>query len=43
MSLASKYDEMNDFYTLSNAFINTHEATSTETKDGKYRIMKNVN
>ena len=43
MSLGSKYDEMNDFYTLLNAFINTHEATTTETKDCKNRIMNNLN
>ena len=42
MSLGSKYDEMNDFYTLLNAFINTHEATTTKTKDRKDRIMNNV-
>ena len=42
MSLGSKYDEMNDSYTLLNAFIDTHEATTTETKDLKDRIMKNV-
>ena len=42
MSLGSKYDEMNDFYTLLNAFINTHEATTTETKILKDRIMNNV-
>ena len=42
MSLGSKYDEMNDFYTLLNAFINTHKATTTETKDLKDRIMNNV-
>ena len=30
MSLGSKHGEMNDFYTLLNAFINTHEATTTE-------------
>ena len=42
MSLGSKYDEMNDFYTLLNAFSNTHEATTTETKDLKDRIMNNV-
>ena len=40
MSLGSKYDEMNDFYTLFNAFINTHETTTTETKN---RIMNNMN
>ena len=33
MSLGSKYGEMNNFYTPLNAFINTHEATTTETKD----------
>ena len=43
MSLGSKYGEMNDFYTLLNAFINTHEATITETKICKDRTMKNVN
>ena len=43
MSLGSKYDEINDFYALLNAFINIHEATTTETKDRKDRIMKNVN
>ena len=43
MSLGSKYDEINDFYTLFNAFINTHETTTTETKDCKNRIMNNVN
>ena len=42
MSLASKYDEINDFCALLNAFINTHEATTTETKDRKDRIMENV-
>ena len=42
MSLGSKYDEINDFYALLNAFINTHEATTTERKHGKDRIMENV-
>ena len=42
MSLGSKYSEMNDFYTVLNAFINTHEATTTETKDHKNIIMNNV-
>ena len=42
MSLGSKYDGINDFYALLNAFINTHEATTTEAKDRKDRIMKNV-
>ena len=35
MSLGSKYDEINGFYTLLNAFIYTHEATTTETKNRK--------
>ena len=42
MSLGSQYDEINDFYTLLNTFINTHESATTETKDFKDRIMKNV-
>ena len=42
MSLGSKYNEISDFYALLNAFINTHEATTTETKDRKNRIMNNV-
>ena len=42
MSLGSKYDEINDFYALLNAFINAHEATTTETKDRKDRILNNV-
>ena len=33
LSLGSKYDEMNEFYALLNAFINTHETTTTETKN----------
>ena len=32
MSLDSKHDEINEFYTLLNAFINTYKATITETK-----------
>ena len=39
MSLDSKYD---DFHALLNAFINTHEATTTETKDRKNRILSYV-
>ena len=39
MSLDSKYD---DFHALLNAFINTHEATTTETKDHKNRILSYV-
>ena len=42
MSVDSKYDEMNDFYALLNAFINTYEATTTETKIREDRIMNNV-
>ena len=34
---------MNDFGTILNAFIDTHKATTTETKIRKDRIMKNVN
>ena len=40
MSLGSKYDGINDFYMLLNAFINTHKATNTETKNHKERVMK---
>ena len=42
MSLGSKYCEMNDFYMLLNAFINTHEATTTEKKDRENSIINNV-
>ena len=42
MSLGSKNDEMSDFYTLLNAFINTQKATNIETKDRKDRIIKYV-
>ena len=42
MSLGSKYDEMGDFYTLLNAFINTHKAIATETNDRKNRILSYV-
>ena len=38
MPLGSKYDEMNDFDTLLNAFINTHEATTTELKIVKIEL-----
>ena len=41
MSLGSKYDEMADFYTLLNAFINTHKAINTETKDRKDKVVNN--
>ena len=43
MSPGFKYDEMNGFYTFLDAFINTHEATTTETKNRKNRIMNNAN
>ena len=42
MSLGSKYDEINDFYTFLNVFINIHKATNTETKNRKERVMKKV-
>ena len=42
LSLGSKYGEMNDFYTFLNAFINTHEAITADTKDRKVRTMNNV-
>ena len=42
MSLGSKYDEMNDFYILLNAFINTNEATTTESNNRKNRILSYV-
>ena len=38
MPLSSKYDEINYLYVLLNAFINTHEATTTETKYHKDTI-----
>ena len=43
MSLGSKFDDKNDIYALLSAFINTHEATNTETKNCKSRILSNVN
>ena len=42
MCLGSKYDEMGDFYELLNSFINTHEATTTEKKVRKDRILSYV-
>ena len=33
MSLGFKYDQINDFYTFLNAFINTHEANTTKSKN----------
>ena len=42
MSIGSKCDKINDVYALLNAFIDTHEATTTETKDRKDRIMGNA-
>ena len=43
MSLGSKYDEINYFYTLLNAFIKTHKWSTTETKNHKNRILNNAN
>ena len=43
MSLGFKYNEINEFHTLLNAFINTNEAITTETKNHKNKIMNNVN
>ena len=43
MSLGSKYDGINNFYTILNAFINTHKATTTKTKNRKTKNMNNVN
>ena len=43
MSLGFKYNEIDEFYTLLNAFINTDEAITTETKNHKNKIMNNVN
>ena len=43
MSLGSEYDEINDFCMLLNAFINMQEATNTEIKNHKNRILNNVN
>ena len=42
MPLGSKYDIMIDFYTLLNAFINTHKATTDETNDHKNRTLSYV-
>ena len=42
MSLGSKYDETNDFYILLNAFINTNEATTSESNNRSNRILSNV-
>ena len=33
MSLGFKYDQINDFYTFLNAFINTNEANTTKSKN----------
>ena len=42
MSLGSKYGELKKFYKLLSDFKN-HKPLTTETKDRKDRIMKNVN
>ena len=43
MSLGSKYDEIHELYMLLNVFIDTHEVTTTETKNCKNIILNNVN
>ena len=43
MSPGSKYDEIKDFYTLLNGFINTHKAINTKTKNRRNRILNNIN
>ena len=42
MSLGSNYNDMIEFYTLLNAFINTQKAINTEAKDRKDRVINNV-
>ena len=42
MSLDSKQDEVTDFHEFLNSFIKTHEATTTETKDYKDRILSHA-
>ena len=42
MSIGSKYDEIDDFYTLLNAFIKTRKTTTTQTKNRKKEVMKKV-
>ena len=42
MSQGSKYNEMIEFYTLLNPFINTHKTINTETNDRKNRILSYV-
>ena len=42
MSIGSKHDEMIDFYTLLNAFINTCKVITTETKDCKETILSYI-
>ena len=42
MPLGCKYDQMIDFYTLLNAFINTHVATTNETNDLKNKILSHI-
>ena len=43
MSLGSKYDGIHELYMLLNVFIDTHEVTTTETKNCKNIILNNVN
>ena len=42
MSIGSKHDEMIDFYTLLNAFINTCKVIATETKDCKEKNLSYI-
>ena len=42
ISIGSKYDEIDDFYTLLNAFIKTRKTTTTQTKNRKKEVMKKV-
>ena len=42
-NLKECYQALNGSYKLLNAFINTHEATTTKTKNHKNRIINNIN
>ena len=42
MSIGSKHDEMIDFYSLLNAFINTCKVITTEAKDCKEKILSYI-
>ena len=41
MSLGSKYDEMEEFYTIFDLFINIYKATTAETKERKDKVLIN--